>query len=165
MWVKFVKKDYLTDCVVDLLKHYNDRDFIQMAYVYDEIQMRKGLKMAADKTFFTEVLEDNQVLLGQALLKQIEYDGEPVLVSIHKKWNMVSFDTMYEGAVLEEIPMPDDLVVPVELISIPSDRKIILHDKCVEALDVKLGDIILISAITEGFYITKFTEKDIKSFL
>ena len=72
---------------------------------------------------------------------------------------------MYEGAVLEELPMPEDLVTTVELITIPSNREIVLHDKCVNVLDVKPEDIILISAMTEGFYITKFTEKDIKSFL
>lgn len=160
-----MKKDYLTDCVTDLLNHYNDRDFIQMAFVYDEIQIHKGLKLAADKTFFTEVLTDNKIILSQALLNQVEYDGEPVLVSIQEKWNTVSFDTMYEGAIFEEIPKPDDLVTPVELITIPSNREIVLHDKCIEVLDSKPGDIILISAMSEGFYITKFTEKDIKSFL
>ena len=161
----FMKKDYLTDCVTDLLKYYNDRDFIQMAFAYDEIQMHKGLKMAADKTFFTEVLTDNKILLSQAILNQVEYEGEPVLVSIQDKWKSISFDTMYEGAVLEDMPMPDDLITPVELITIPSNREITLHDKCVEVLDVKPGDILLISAMSEGFYITKFTEKDIKSFL
>ena len=161
----FMKKDYLTDCVTDLLKYYNDRDFIQMAFAYDEIQMHKGLKMAADKTFFTEVLADNKILLSQVILNQVEYEGEPVLVSIQDKWKSISFDTMYEGAVLEDMPMPDDLITPVELITIPSNREITLHDKCVKVLDVKPGDIILISAMSEGFYITKFTEKDIKSFL
>ena len=72
---------------------------------------------------------------------------------------------MYEGAIFEEISMPDDLITPVELITIPSDCEITLHDKCVKVIDVKPGDIILISAMSEGFYITKFTEKDIKSFL
>ena len=72
---------------------------------------------------------------------------------------------MYEGAVLEDMPMPDDLISPVELITIPLNREITLHDKCVKVLDVKQGDILLISAMSEGFYITKFTEKDIKSFL
>ena len=147
-----MKKDYLTDCVTDLLKHYNDRDFIQMAFAYDEIQMHK-------------VLADNKILLSQVILNQVEYEGEPVLVSIQDKWKSISFDTMYEGAVLEDMPMPDDLITPVELITIPSNREITLHDKCVKVLDVKPGDIILISAMSEGFYITKFTEKDIKSFL
>ena len=160
-----MNKDYLTDCVKDLMTYYETRDFIQMAFAYDEIQLHKGMKMAADKTFFTEILTDNKILLSQALLKHIEYEGEPVLVSIQEKWNSVSFDTMYEGAVLEELPMPEDLVTTVELITIPSNREIVLHDKCVNVLDVKPGDIILISAMTEGFYITKFTEKDIKSFL
>ena len=160
-----MKKDYLTDCVTDLLKYYNDRDFIQMAFAYDEIQMHKGLKMAADKTFFTEVLADNKILISQEILKQVEYEGEPVLVSIQEKWESISFDTMYEGAVLEDMPMPDDLISPVELITIPPNREITLHDKCVKVLDVKQGDILLISAMSEGFYITKFTEKDIKSFL
>lgn len=160
-----MNKDYLTDCVKDLMTYYETRDFIQMAFAYDEIQLHKGMKMAADKTFFTEILTDNKILLSQALLKHIEYEGEPVLVSVQEKWNSISFDTMYEGAVLEELPMPEDLVTTVELITIPSNREIVLHDKCVNVLDVKPGDIILISAMTEGFYITKFTEKDIKSFL
>ena len=160
-----MNKDYLTDCVKDFMTYYETRDFIQMAFAYDEIQLHKGMKMAADKTFFTEILTDNKILLTQALLKHIEYEGEPVLVSIQEKWNSVSFDTMYEGAVLEELPMPEDLVTTVELITIPSNREIVLHDKCVNALAVKPGDIILISAMSEGFYITKFTEKDIKSFL
>ena len=160
-----MKKEYLSECISDLLKHYKERNFIEMAFAYDEIQLCKGLKMLGDKTFFTEVLDDNKIILCQALLKQIEYDGDPVLVSIQEKWNSISFDTMYEGAVFEEISIPDDLITPVELITIPSICEITLHDKCVNALDVKPGDIILISAMSEGFYITKFTEKDIKSFL
>lgn len=147
------------------MTYYETRDFFQMAFAYDEIQLLKGMKMAADKTFFTEILTDNKILLSQALLKHIEYEGEPVLVSIQEKWNSVSFDTMYDGVVLEELPMPEDLVTTVELITIPSNREIVLHDQCVNALAVKPGDIILISAMSEGFYITKFTEKDIKSFL
>ena len=147
------------------MTYYEARDFIQMAFAYDEIQLCKGLKMLGDKTFFTEVLDDNKIILCQALLKQIEYDGDPVLVSIQEKWNSISFDTMYEGAVFEEISIPDDLITPVELITIPSICEITLHDKCVDTLDVKPGDIILIFAMSEGFYITKFTEKDIKSFL
>ena len=160
-----MNKDYLTDCVKDLMTYYEARDFIQMAFAYDEIQLCKGMKMLGDKTFFTEVLDDNKIILSQVLLKQIEYDGEPVLVSIQEKWNSISFDTMYEGAVFEEISIPDDLITPVELITIPSICEITLHDKCVDTIDVKPGDIILIFAMSEGFYITKFTEKDIKSFL
>ena len=161
----FVNKDYLTDCVKALMTYYKTRDFIQMAFAYDEIHLCKGLKMFGNKTFFTEVLDKNKIILSQALMKQIEYDGEPVLVSIQEKWHSISFDTMYEGAIFEEISMPDDLITPVELITIPSDCEITLHDKCVKVIDVKPGDIILISAMSEGFYITKFTEKDKKSFL
>lgn len=160
-----MNKDYLTDCVKDLMTYYGTRDFIQMAFVYDEIQLCKGQKMFGDKTFFTEVMDENKIILSQALMKQIEYDGEPVLVSIQEKWNSISFDTMYEGAIFEEISMPDDLITPVELITIPFSCEMVLHDKCVKVLGVKQGDIILISAMSEGFYITKFTEKDIKSFL
>ena len=35
----------------------------------------------------------------------------------------------------------------------------------IKSIDVKQGDIVLISAMSEGFYVTKFTEKDIISFL
>jgi len=160
-----MNKDYLTDCVKDFMTYYETRDFIQMAFAYDEIQLHKGMKMAADKTFFTEILTDNKILLTQALLKHIEYEGEPVLVSIQEKWNSVSFDTMYEGVTLDKIPMPEDVATPLELIRIDSDRKILLNTQCVEILDVKQGDIVLISAMSEGFYVTKFTEKDIISFL
>ena len=34
----FVNKDYLTDCVKDLMTYYKTRDFIQMAVAYDEIE-------------------------------------------------------------------------------------------------------------------------------
>lgn len=160
-----MNKDYLTDCVKDLLMYYEDRDFIQMAFAYDEIQMHKGLKMAAETTFFTEILESNSIVLPKSILKTIEYGGEPILVSVQKKWKHVSFDTMYEGVTLDKIPMPEDVATPLELIRIDSDRKILLNTQCVEILDVKQGDIVLISAMSEGFYVTKFTEKDIKSFL
>ena len=73
--------------------------------------------------------------------------------------------TMYEGVTLDKIPMPEDVATPLELIRIDSDRKILLNTQCVEILDVKQGDIVLISAMSEGFYVTKFTEKDIISFL
>ena len=96
-----MNKDYLTDCVKDLLMYYEDRDFIQMAFAYDEIQMHKGLKMAAETTFFTEILESNSIVLPKSILKTIEYGGEPILVSVQKKWKHVSFDTMYEGVTLE----------------------------------------------------------------
>ena len=157
--------DYLNECISDLLKHYKERNFIEMAFAYDEVQICKGLKMAADATFFTEVLEGRKLIVPQSLLKIVEYDGEPILVSVQKKWNQVSFDTMYEGATLENIPMPDDVATPVELIRITSDREIILNEKCVKVLDVKQGDIVLILAMSEGFYVTKFTEKDINEFV
>ena len=121
--------------------------------------------MAADKTFFTEILEDNKMVVPQGLLKTVEYDGEPILVSVQKKWSQVSFDTMYEGVTLKDIPMPDDVATPTELIRIASDREITLNEKCVEILNVKQGDIVLILAMSEGFYVTKFTEKDITDFV
>ena len=160
-----MNKKYLSECISDLLKYYKERDFVQMAFAYDEIQIIKGLKMAADTTFFTEILEGNKIIVPQFLLKIVEYDGEPILVSVQEKWNQVSFDTMYEGATLENIPMPDDVATPIELIRIASDREIILNEKCVDILDVKQGDIVLILAMSEGFYVTKFTEKDIKDFV
>ena len=160
-----MNKKYLSECISDLLKHYKERDFVQMAFAYDEIQIIKGLKMAADTTFFTEILEGNKIIIPQSLLKIVEYDGEPILVSVQEKWNQVSFDTMYEGATLENIPMPDDVATHIELIRIASDREIILNEKCVDILDVKQGDIVLILAMSEGFYVTKFTEKDIKDFV
>ena len=160
-----MKKEYLYECISDLLKHYKERNFIEMAFAYDEIQMIKGLKMAADTTFFTEILDGNKIIVPQSLLRIVEYDGEPILVSVQEKWNQVSFDTMYEGATLENIPMPDDVATPIELIRIASDREIILNEKCVDILDVKQGDIVLILAMSEGFYVTKFTEKDIKDFV
>lgn len=160
-----MSKEYLSECISDLLKHYNERNFIEMAFAYDEVQICKGLKLAADKTFFTEILDGNKMIIPQSLLKTIEYDGEPILVSVQKKWNQVSFDTMYEGVTLKDIPMPDDVATPIELIKIASDREIILNEKCVNVLDVKQGDIVLILAMSEGFYVTKFTEKDIKDFM
>ena len=160
-----MNKEYLSECISDLLKYYKERNFVEMAFAYDEVQICKGLKMAADATFFTEVLEGNKIIVPQSLLKIVEYDGEPILVSIQKKWNQVSFDTMYEGVTLDKIPMPDDVATPIELIRIPSDREINLNKKCVEILDVKQGDIVLILAMSEGFYVTKFTEKDIKDFM
>ena len=160
-----MKKEYLSECISDLLKHYNERNFIEMAFAYDEVQICKGLKLAADKTFFTEILDGNKMVVPQSLLKTIEYDGEPILVSVQKKWNQVSFDTMYEGVTLKDIPMPDDVATPIELIKITSDREIILNKKCVEILNVKQGDVVLILAMSEGFYVTKFTEKDITDFV
>lgn len=160
-----MSKEYLSECISDLLKHYNERNFIEMAFAYDEVQICKGLKLAADKTFFTEILDGNKMIVPQSLLKTIEYDGEPILVSVQKKWNQVSFDTMYEGVTLKDIPMPDDIATPIELIKIASDREIILNEKCVNVLNVKQGDIVLILAMSEGFYVTKFTEKDIKDFM
>ena len=160
-----MKKEYLSECISDLLKHYEERNFIEMAFAYDEVQICKGLKLAADKTFFTEILDGNKMIVPQSLLKTIEYDGEPILVSVQKKWNQVSFDTMYEGVTLKDIPMPDDVATPIELIKITSDREIILNKKCVEILNVKQGDVVLILAMSEGFYVTKFTEKDITDFV
>ena len=105
------------------------------------------------------------MIAPKELLKIVEYDGEPILVSVQKKWNQVSFDTMYEGVTLENIPMPDDVATPVELIRITSDREGILNETCVDVLDVKQGDVVLILAMSEGFYVTKFTEKDINEFV
>ena len=160
-----MKNEYISECITDLLKYYKERDYVQMAFAYDEIQICKGLKMATEKTLFSEILDKNRLVVPSELLKIIEYDGEPILVSVQKKWNQVSFDTMYEGATLENIPMPDDVATPVELIRITSDREIILNEKCVDVLDVKQGDVVLILAMSEGFYVTKFTEKDINEFV
>lgn len=156
-----MKNEYISECISDLLRYYKERDYVQMAFAYDELQICKGLKLAAERTFFTEILDSNKMIAPKELLKIVEYDGEPILVSVQKKWNQVSFDTMYEGATLENIPMPDDVASPVELIRITSDREVILNETCVDVLDVKQGDVVLILAMSEGFYVTKFTEKDI----
>ena len=160
-----MKNEYISECITDLLRYYKERDYVQMAFAYDELQICKGLKMTAEPTFFSEISDKNRLVVPNELLKIIEYDGEPILVSVQKKWNQVSFDTMYEGVTLENIPMPDDVATPVELIRITSDREIILNEKCVEVLDVKQGDVVLILAMSEGFYVTKFTEKDINEFV
>ena len=160
-----MKNEYISECITDLLRYYKERDYVQMAFAYDELQICKGLKMTAETTFFSEISDKNRLVVPNELLKIIEYDGEPILVSVQKKWNQVSFDTMYEGVTLENIPMPDDVATPVELIRITSDREIILNEKCVEVLDVKQGDVVLILAMSEGFYVTKFTEKDINEFV
>ena len=160
-----MKNEYISECITDLLRYYKERDYVQMAFAYDELQICKGLKMTAETTFFSEISDKNRLVVPNELLKIIEYDGEPILVSVQKKWNQVSFDTMYEGVTLENIPMPDDVATPVELIRITSDREIILNEKCVEVLDVKQGDVVLILAMSEGFYVTKFTEKDINESL
>ena len=160
-----MKNEYISECISDLLRYYKERDYVQMAFAYDELQICKGLKLAAERTFFTEILDSNKMIAPKELLKIVEYDGEPILVSVQKKWNQVSFDTMYEGATLENIPMPDDVASPVELIRITSDREVILNETCVDVLDVKQGDVVLILAMSEGFYVTKFTEKDINEFV
>ena len=160
-----MKNEYISECISDLLKYYGERNFVQMAFAYDELQIYKGLKMAAERTFFTEILSNNKMIVPKELLKIVEYDGEPILVSVQKKWNQVSFDTMYEGVTLENIPMPDDVATPIELIRIASDREIILNETCVDVLDVKQSDVVLILAMSEGFYVTKFTEKDIIEFV
>ena len=160
-----MKNEYISECITDLLRYYKERDYVQMAFAYDELQICKGLKLAAERTFFTEILDSNKMIAPKELLKIVEYDGEPILVSVQKKWNQVSFDTMYEGATLENIPMPDDVASPVELIRITSDREVILNEKCVDILDAKQGDVVLILAMSEGFYVTKFTEKDINEFV
>ena len=160
-----MKNEYISECITDLLRYYKERDYVQMAFAYDELQICKGLKMTAETTFFSEISDKNRLVVPNELLKIIEYDGEPILVSVQKKWNQVSFDTMYEGVTLENIPMPDDVATPVELIRITSDREVILNETCVDVLDVKQGDVVLILAMSEGFYVTKFTEKDIKDFV
>ena len=160
-----MKNEYISECITDLLRYYKERDYVQMAFAYDELQICKGLKLAAERTFFTEILDSNKMIAPKELLKIVEYDGEPILVSVQKKWNQVSFDTMYEGVTLENIPMPDDVATPVELIRITSDREVILNETCVDVLDVKQGDVVLILAMSEGFYVTKFTEKDINEFV
>lgn len=160
-----MNKDYLTDCITDLLAHYKARDFIQMAFAYDEIQLCKGLKMATESVFFTEILEDNNIVLSKELLNQIEYSSEPILVSLDTKWNTLSFDVMFEGVVLEEIPIVEESLTPVELIEISTDGTMTLSEKCIEFLDVKQGDILLISSLTEGFNVSKFTEEDIKKLM
>ena len=63
-----MSKEYLSECISDLLKHYNERNFIEMAFAYDEVQICKGLKLAADKTFFTEILDGNKMIVPQSLL-------------------------------------------------------------------------------------------------
>lgn len=158
------QNEYYTSCVKDLIKHYKERDFIQMAYDYDEILMLKGIKMEAAKTFFTEIKSDYTFTLTSLILKVIEYDNEPVLVSLNHKWKNIHFDTVYEGATLN-----DDLISavgtePVEITHLSEDEDVKLADKCVSFLDLKPGDIILIEALSEGFVISKFTEENIKSY-
>ena len=158
------QNEYYTYCVNDLINHYKERDFIQMAYDYDEILMLKGIKMEAAKTFFTEIKSDYTFSLTTSVLKAIEYDNEPILISLNHEWKNIHFDTVYEGATLN-----DDLVTaigtePVEIIHINKDKDIKLADKCISFLGLEPGDIILIEALSEGFVISKFTEENIKSY-
>ncbi len=158
------QNEYYTCCVDDLMKHYKERDFIQMAFDYDEIQLLKGIKMEASKTFFTDIKSDYTISLTSSVLKAMEYDNEPVLVSLNKEWKNIHFDTMYEGAKVDDEVISALDNEPVEIIHISENNEIKLNDKCITILGLEPGDIILIEALSEGLVISRFIEDNIKKY-
>ncbi len=158
------QNEYYTCCVDDLIKHYKERDFIQMAFDYDEIQLLKGIKMAAAKTFFTDIKDNYTFKVTSPILKAIEYDNEPILVSLNHNWKNVHYDTMYEGAKIDDEVISALDTEPVEIIHISDNKEIKLDEKSIALLGLEPGDIILIEALSEGFVISKFIEDNIKQY-
>lgn len=162
--VTMEQSEYYTYCVDDLMKHYKERDFIQMAFDYDEIQLLKGIKMEAAKTFFTDVKENYIFEVSSSILSAIEYNNEPILVSLNHKWKTVHYDTMYEGAKIDDECISALENEPVEMINISDKKEIKLDDKSIALLDIEPGDIILIEAMSEGFVISRFIEDNIMQY-
>lgn len=155
--------DRTKECVNDILRYFDEKDFIQLAFAYDEFLTLKGLKYVSFNNIFSEVQKNNTIEIPTSVVKAWEYEGEPVILVLKK--DAIVFYTMYKGATIDDVQLPDDIGNLIDIYDLPDDRKIVLPDTCVKALDLHEGDIILMEYSEESLQIEKFTKEDILEYL
>lgn len=155
--------DRIKECIEDILKFYDEKDFIQMRFAYDEFLTLNGLKYNAFRNVFTELQKNNTIEISANVFRVLKYDDEPVIIIL--KDNSIIFHTMYKGATLDELQLPDDIGTVIDMYDLPEDNKIVLPDECIKVLGLHEGDIILIEYSDESLRIEKFTKEDILEYL
>ena len=115
------------------------------------------LKTACPKNnmFFVEIREGNKIQIPEVVMERNDYRGEPILVSIQEKWNLVSFDMLYEGAEKEDWELPQEIATTVGFSSITKNGVIILSERCMEVLRAWVGDVICLTVLPRGFFMQK----------
>lgn len=118
--------------------------------------IRKNMQNSFEKEiFFVEIREGNKIQIPEVVMERNDYRGEPILVSIQEKWNLVSFDMLYEGAEKEDWELPQEIATTVGFSSITKNGVIILSERCMEVLRAWVGDVICLTVLPRGFFIQK----------
>ena len=142
--------DRSKECINEIFRFYDEKDFINLANAYDEFLTWNGLKYTAFNTIFSQVQKNNTIEIPTRVLKAWEYDGEPVILVLNE--DIIAFYTMYKGATIDDVQLPDDIGTIIDMYDLPEDRKIVLNDACMKALGLQEGDIILMEYSEESLH-------------
>ena len=135
---------------------YKEKRYLDLADYYEEYLIRRGLKIGCEHTYFLDLADDLTIKIPKPVIAEMEIDDEPCLIS--KPFDdMISFTKMYEGATVEDLEKQGDVYSQIlELIEFPKDGIWKLREEWIDMIDLKVGDLILISSLDESFTIKKF---------
>lgn len=152
----------IKDLVSLINEAYKEKRYLDLADYYDEYLIRRGLKIGCDHTYFLDLAEDLTIKIPKPVIKEMDVDNEPCLIS--KPFDdILSFTRMYEGATVEDLKKQGEAYSQIlELTEFPQDGIWKLNEEWIDMIDLKVGDLILLSAFDESFTIKKFDiEKEV----
>lgn len=135
---------------------YKEKRYLDLADYYEEYLIRRGLKIGCEHTYFLDLTEDLTIKIPKSIISEMDIDNEPCLIS--KPFDdIIAFTKMYEGATVEDLKKQGDVYSQIlELIEFPQDGIWKLRKKWIDMIDLRVGDLILLSAFDESFNIKKF---------
>ncbi len=154
--------EHIKDLIVLMESAYKEKRYLDLADYYDEYQIRKGLKMAYEHTYFFDLTEDLSLKIPQPVIDEMELTDEPCLIT--KPFDdMLSFTKMYEGATVEGLkPNDKEYKKILEMIDAPKDRVLHLKQEWLDEINLKAGDLMLITSFDDSFDIQKFDLSEIE---
>ena len=148
----------------DLLKAMDNNDFLNMAYLYDEILLRTGGKFASDTFIFAKIADGNTFPITKQIKNIIQFDDEPVMVHFthnHLLW----FSKMYVGATVESEKKQVVYGKIYEMTDLREKETYALSADMMKKLHLKVGDFIKITVGEECFCINKFTREEVEKYI
>ena len=146
----------IKDLVGLINEAYEEKRYLDLADYYDEYLIRRGLKIGCEHTYFLDLTDDLTVKIPKSVITDLGIDDEPCLIS--KPFDdIISFTKLYEGATVDDLERQGDAYSEIlELIAFPKDGVWKLRKEWIDMIDLKVGDLVLLSSSDESFSIKKF---------
>lgn len=146
----------IKDLVSLMNEAYKEKRYLDLSDYYDEYLIRRGLKIGCDHTYFFDLTDDLVIKIPKSVIAEMDVDNEPCLISKPFE-DIISFTKMYEGATVEGLKKQGDVYSQIlELTEFPKNGIWKLNKEWIDMIDLKVGDLVLLSSFDESFNIKKF---------